>query len=179
MQQWGTSFIDAEFRFKKIVLSLFPELGERGGEEIIQFVSKMATPTESRKATIFKLDSRSYWNIFGPCLYFCAKSVNEMICSSTASGRVWSIFRFIHSRLRNPTKKWKKLAFIYIKLRNSGQKWSNRLHERRWSHYKSDWLRIEMFKWDERNKYLVKINFDFNNKTFSLQILSFSYSKML
>jgi hypothetical protein len=39
-----------------------------------------------------------------------------MICSSAASERVWSIYRFIHTRLRNRlhNEKVEKLAFIYI-----------------------------------------------------------------
>ena len=51
-----------------------------------------------------------------PCLYLCAKEINEMICSSAASERVWSIYRFIHSRLRNrlTNEKVEKLAFIYV-----------------------------------------------------------------
>jgi hypothetical protein len=39
-----------------------------------------------------------------------------MTCSSAASERVWSIYRFIHSRLHNrlANEKVKKLAFIYV-----------------------------------------------------------------
>lgn len=39
-----------------------------------------------------------------------------MVCSSAASERIWSIYRFIHSRLRNRlgNLKVEKLAFIYV-----------------------------------------------------------------
>jgi hypothetical protein len=96
------------------------ELSDRPGKEMVDFVSKMTSLVGPRKETIMKMNSTSYWNIFGrhefSCLYLCAKSVNEIICSSAASERVWSIFRFIHSRLRNrlSNQKVEKLAFIYI-----------------------------------------------------------------
>lgn len=39
-----------------------------------------------------------------------------MICSSAMSERVWSIYRFVHSRLRNRlvNEKVEKLVFIYV-----------------------------------------------------------------
>lgn len=98
----------------------FPELGTKAEEEMGNFASRMASLVGSRKESVMKMDATSYWNIFGrnefPCLYLCAKEVNDMIASSAASERVWSIFRFIHSRLRNrlSNEKVEKLAFIYI-----------------------------------------------------------------
>lgn len=112
--------IDIIQQVNKFVSSRYPGLGEKAEEEMVQFLSKMSSLQGSQKETIFKLDSKSYWNIFGrhefPTLHLCAKSVNEMICSSAASERVWSIFRFIHSRLRNrlSNDKVEKLAFVYV-----------------------------------------------------------------
>lgn len=102
------------------VSSRYPGLGEKAEQEMAQFLSKMTCLQGVQKETIFKLDSKCYWNIIGrhdyPTLYLCARIINEMICSSAASERVWSIFRFIHSRLRNrlSNDKVEKLAFIYI-----------------------------------------------------------------
>ena len=86
---------------------------------MVQFVSKISSVSGSQNDTIMKMNAESYWNVLGrhnfPNLYLCAKSVNEMISSSAASERVWSIFRFIHSRLHNRlwNDKVEKLAFIY------------------------------------------------------------------
>lgn len=105
---------------KKFMSFRFPELADKAEEEMVQFVSKMSSLSDSSKETVFKMDSRSYWNIFGrhefPCLFLCAKEINEMISSSAASERIWSIFRFIHSRLRNrlQNEKVEKITFIYV-----------------------------------------------------------------
>lgn len=50
-----------------------------------------------------------------PALYQVAKPTIEMVCSSAASERGWSTFRFIHSRLRNrlTNERVKKLVFVY------------------------------------------------------------------
>lgn len=112
--------IDIVTQVNKLVSSRFPGLGDQAQDEMIQFVSKMSSMHGARKETVFKMDSRSYWNIIGqyefPTLWLCAKTVNEMICSSAASERVWSIYRFIHSRLRNrlANDKVEKLAFVYV-----------------------------------------------------------------
>lgn len=105
---------------KKFVFARHPELAEKAEEEIIQFVSKIASLPDNQKEKILKFDTKSYWNVIGrhefPVAYLCAKEVNEMICSSAASERVWSIYRLIHSRLRNrlTNEKVEKLAFIYV-----------------------------------------------------------------
>lgn len=102
------------------VSSRYPELGDKAEEEMVAFASKMSSMEGTRRETMFKMDPKSYWNICGrheyPTLWLCAKVVNEMICSSAASERVWSIYRFIHTRLRNrlANDKVEKLAFIYV-----------------------------------------------------------------
>lgn len=112
--------IDIITQVKVYASARYPDVMEEAEQEIIQFVSKMSALDNLRKETIFKMDARNYWNILGrhefPTLYLCAKSINEMICSSAASERVWSIYRFIHTRLRNrlSNEKVEKLAFIYI-----------------------------------------------------------------
>jgi hypothetical protein len=104
----------------KIASAQFPGFGDKAEEEMVQFVSKMSALEGTRREQIFKLDSKHYWNIFGqqefPTLYLLAKSVNEMICSSAASERIWSIYRFIHSRLRNrlSNEKVEMLAYVYV-----------------------------------------------------------------
>lgn len=112
--------IDIIDHVNKVVSSRYPALGEIAALEMVEFGSKMSSLQGTRKEIIFKLNPKSYWNVFGrhefPALYECAKSVNEMICSSAASERVWSIYRFIHTRLRNrlSNDKVEKLAFVYI-----------------------------------------------------------------
>ena len=67
------------------------------------------------------MEPKSYWNICGqnefPTLFLCAKSLNEMICSWAVSERVWWIYCFIQSRLRNrfTNDKVETLVFIYVK----------------------------------------------------------------
>jgi hypothetical protein len=104
----------------KFVSARNPELGNKAEEEMVEFMSQMSQLVGHRKESFFKMDSKSYWNLFGrekfPALYLAAKEVNEMICSSAASERVWSIYRFIHSRLRNrlSNDKVEMLVFAYI-----------------------------------------------------------------
>jgi hAT family C-terminal dimerisation region len=112
--------IDIMKHVNDFVTMRFPELGEKAEEELVQFVSQMSSLAGSRKESVMKMDAKSYWNVIGrhsfPTLYLCAREVNEMISSSAASERVWSIYRFIHSRLRNrlSNEKVEKLAFIYV-----------------------------------------------------------------
>lgn len=107
-------------KIKDFVETRHPGLGDQAEEEAISFVSKMSAATGPKKDFLMKLDSKNYWNIAGrnefPTLYLCAKKVNEMVCSSAASERVWSIHRFIHSRLRNrlSDKNVEKLVFLYV-----------------------------------------------------------------
>lgn len=86
---------------------------------MINFMTKMATLSAHQQETVFEMDARSFWNVFGrldfPALYQVAKPIIEMVCSSAASERGWSTFRFIHSRLRNKltNDRVKKLVFVY------------------------------------------------------------------
>lgn len=112
--------IDSLAYVKKLVDARHPGLGDRAEEEAGQFMSKMSSLTGQARESTFKLDAKCYWNIVGrsefPTLFLCAQSVNAMVCSSAASERVWSIYRFIHTRLRNRlcNERVEKLAFIYI-----------------------------------------------------------------
>lgn len=98
----------------------FPGKGDTAEQELAAFVSKVTRLSPEEKEKYYKFQSKHFWDIFGrhefPTLYLAAKVVNDMVCSSAASERVWSIFRFIHSRLRNRllNEKVEKLAFIYI-----------------------------------------------------------------
>lgn len=112
--------IDIFGQIRKFVNSRYPGLGDKAEEEAFKFVSDMKMLSGSRKETVFKTNAINYWNICGrheyPTLHLCAKSVNYMICSSAASERVWSIYRFIHSQLRNrlSNEKVQKLVFQYV-----------------------------------------------------------------
>ena len=105
---------------KKFVSQRSPDKSKQATEEMVQFVSKMSSLVGPKKEIIMNMDAKSYWNVLGrhefPSLYLCAQSVNEMITSSAASERMWSIYRFIHSRLRNrlSNEKVEKLAFIHV-----------------------------------------------------------------
>lgn len=104
----------------KFVETRCPGLGDKAESEAVSFIAKMESLEGSRRASVHKMSAKNYWKAFGkadfPALYVCAEVVNEMICSSAASERAWSIYRFIHSRLRNrlTNEKVEKLAFIYI-----------------------------------------------------------------
>ena len=93
---------------------------EQASAEIISFTSKMTTLSEQHKDVIFKMSAKQYWNVFGrrdfPVLFIVAKSINEMICSSATSERIWSIYKLVHSRLCNglPNEKAEKLVSIYV-----------------------------------------------------------------
>lgn len=106
---------------KKFISSQNPALADKAEEETIEFISKMSSLEGPRGDLTFKMNAKSFWNIFGrnefPTLYQCAKSVNQMICSSAGSEHVWLIYRWlIHTRLRIrlTNDKVKKLAFVYI-----------------------------------------------------------------
>lgn len=115
-----TDRIDIITQARTFVEARHPGLGESAEEEMGRFVSSMTTLTGTRKESVFKMSSKTFWNCIGrhdyPALYLCAQSVNEMVCSSAASERVWSIYRFIHSRLRSQlaNDRVEKLAFIYV-----------------------------------------------------------------
>jgi hAT family C-terminal dimerisation region len=111
--------LDIFEKVKNYVLLRYPEHGERAEREMIEFVSKMSDLPPTKKQALFKLSAQEYWTIFGrkefPTLNLCAKEINSMICSSASSERAWSIFRFLHNRLRNRLSKEKveQLVFIY------------------------------------------------------------------
>lgn len=97
-----------------------PGLGTKAEEEMGQFVSSMVNLTGKHKESAYKMSAKVYWDCIGrhkfPNLFLCAREVNEMVCSSAASERVWSTYRFIHSRLRAQlgNEKVEKLAFLYV-----------------------------------------------------------------
>jgi hypothetical protein len=97
-----------------------PEIAENAMSEMIRYAAKVSSLTGSHKQTVMAMDGDCYWNIQGrrefPNLYAIIKGVNKMICSSAASERIWSLYRFIHSRLRNrlSNEKIEKLMFVYV-----------------------------------------------------------------
>lgn len=96
-----------------------PAIANDVRKEMIDFVTKMSNLSIDQQETIFEMDAKSYWTVFGkrefPALYKIAKPISEMVCSSAGSERAWSTFRFIHSRLRNrlANERVKKLVFVY------------------------------------------------------------------
>jgi hypothetical protein len=96
------------------------ELANQAKNEMIQFVSKVSSLNGTQKETVMQMDGKTYWSILGrrefPKLFEVINAVNLMNCSSAASERVWSIYKFIHSRLRNrlSNEKVQKLIFLYI-----------------------------------------------------------------
>jgi hypothetical protein len=98
----------------------FPDYSDEVGEEMAQFITKVSSLTGSRLENVMKMDSKCYWRVIGrhefPSLGLCAEKINELSCSSASSERIWSIYRFIHSRLRNrlSNEKVEKLAFVYV-----------------------------------------------------------------
>lgn len=80
----------------------------------------MSSLSDLHRETIRKMTSREYWQIQGnreyPALNLVAAAVNEMQPTSAASERIWSIYRFIHSCLRNrlSNEKVEKLVFLYV-----------------------------------------------------------------
>lgn len=87
--------------------------------QFMDFIEDMNKLTDRRRELIFKMSAKTYWNVAGrdkyPALYKIAQPIVEMIASSAISERVWSIFKFIHSRLRNrlTNERVRKLVFIY------------------------------------------------------------------
>ena len=87
--------------------------------EFMSYLEDMNKLTDRRRELIFKMSAKTYWNVVGrdkyPALFKMAQPIVEMIASSAISERVWSIFKFIHSRLRNrlTNERVKKLVFLY------------------------------------------------------------------
>lgn len=105
---------------KQFVALRNPDQAENAFSQMMEFASKISSLTGFQKETVFKMTSRQYWQICGrhdyPALNIVAAAVNEMQPTSAASERIWSIYRFIHSRLRNrlSNEKVEKLVFLYV-----------------------------------------------------------------
>jgi hypothetical protein len=105
---------------EEFVARRHPLLTENVRDEMIQYVAKMSSLTYDQRSLYFNMTSKQYWVSFGkdqfPNLYEVAKPIIEMISSSGSAERAWSIFRFIHSRLRNrlSNEKIEKLVSMYI-----------------------------------------------------------------
>lgn len=105
---------------KVFVAHRVPEKAEEAFDEIIKFVAKMSRLSAQQKEIVSRMTARDYWQIFGqrefPSLNIVASAVNEMQPTSAASERIWTIYRFIHSRLRNrlTNEKVEKLVFLYV-----------------------------------------------------------------
>lgn len=112
-------FTDIVGSARRMALKIDPEHTEKINDEMIDFVSKMKTLPEKHKETVLSMSAKNYWTLIGPrhfpALAKLAQTVSNMICSSATSERVWSTFKFIHSRLRNrlTNERINKLVFIY------------------------------------------------------------------
>jgi hAT family C-terminal dimerisation region len=104
---------------REFALRISPATAQKVHEEMIAFVTKMSTLPPKRAEIIFPMSAKNYWSTIGrrdyPALYEVAKPIVEMICSSAIAERIWSTFKFIHSRLRNrlTDERVRKLVFIY------------------------------------------------------------------
>jgi hypothetical protein len=73
----------------------------------------------SRQETLNNIEAIDYWKLVGATDFLnlskIAIDVCGIHCSSAASERIWSTYRFIHSRLRNrlTNDKIEKMIFIY------------------------------------------------------------------
>lgn len=108
---------------KKFVLKRYPGDYVRANEtqhQMTQYVAAVSRMKDAEKDLVDKMSARDFWDVFGkakyPLLYDCAKSLNEMVSSSAASERAWSIFGFVHTPLRNrlSNEKVEKIVFLYI-----------------------------------------------------------------
>lgn len=88
-------------------------------KELSLFHRRMANLTSLEKLTLAQMKSPAYWNVLGksefPSLAFLASKLLGP-ASAASTERAWSIYRWIHSRLRNRLSlaKIDKLAFIII-----------------------------------------------------------------
>lgn len=105
---------------KAWALRIQPEAVNKVQEEMIAYVTEMSSLSPHQQEIVFNMNSNSYWKVSGrrdyPTLYeVVAKQITAMVCSSAASERGWSTFRFIHSRLRNRLSnvRVQKLVFVY------------------------------------------------------------------
>jgi hypothetical protein len=88
-------------------------------KEMFSYVTTVSSLTAEQTEITFQMSSRDYWYGIGgqkfPALFEVAKPIIEMLCSSATAERTWSIFKFIHSGLRNrlTNERVQKLVFIY------------------------------------------------------------------
>lgn len=105
---------------EKFVAVRNQEMAGAATAELITFLTKMSTLSENERKIYHNMSSKQYFSIFGyknfPALNICASVLSNMICSSASSERAWSIYRFVHTRLRNrlSNEKVEKLVFLYI-----------------------------------------------------------------
>lgn len=96
------------------------EVGEKVLPELTAFINKMQNLNASRQQTLNNINAIDYWKLIGasefPNLSKIGLNICGIPCSSAASERIWSTYRFIHTRLRNrlTNDKVEKLIFIYI-----------------------------------------------------------------
>lgn len=96
-----------------------PSLASEATTQMTKFLHEMTRLDDAHSQIIKNMSGNQYWEIFGkqlfPALYEVAKVVTKLITSSASSERNWSIYRFIHSRLRNrlTNEKVEKLVFLY------------------------------------------------------------------
>jgi hAT family C-terminal dimerisation region len=106
--------------FENFTSLKYPTIFQDVNNEFMKYVSEMSVLTGEKKNYFAKLSSAEYWNIFGkiayPKLYTLSNAMNALVCSSASSERVWSIYKFVHTRLRNrlSTAKVDKLVFLYV-----------------------------------------------------------------
>ena len=97
-----------------------PELSSAATSELLKFLEEMSNLDDGQKQFMAEISASQYWNIVGkekfPSLFTFAKSLSAMICSSASSERVWSIYGFIHNKLRNRLASGTvdKLVFLYV-----------------------------------------------------------------
>lgn len=106
--------------FDTMIKRRFPDISSELTVEFAKFASKMSILTEAEKGFLYNLGTKEFWQIFGKNeytkLYPVVSLFSPLICSSASSERVWSIYKFIHTRLRNrlSTEKVDKLVFLYV-----------------------------------------------------------------
>jgi hypothetical protein len=89
-------------------------------DQFVQFINDMSSQTTEQMEFLKSINAQTWWNFIGkekyPILYCVAKRLMDMIPTSATSERVWSIFKFIHSRLRNKLtdEKIEKLVQLYV-----------------------------------------------------------------
>lgn len=113
--------LDIMGQIKSLAIARYgTEIGQKVLPELTGFMHKMQNLNISRQETLKNIDAVDYWRLVGanefPNLCKIAVSVCGIPCTSAASERIWSTYKFIHSRLRNrlTNDKVEKLIFIYV-----------------------------------------------------------------